>query len=449
MGDIRKLAAFWAMLLILVPVLAACGGGDDDDPTATSESQDTPSVTAATTGTTEADETTTTEPGGETPEATGTSDASAETPEAVTETPGDATSTTPPAADATPTTPEDDPAADFAFGWNVALRGDDGGAEFNTMTTDMVNESGFNWVRFQLQWSQFEREPDQWDPLGMDRVIDACFNAGINVLLVVTAAPEWALDPTGAQMLSDWGEFEQFMNFVANRYRGKVQAWEIWNEQNLSAEMHGPVRASDYYELLKAGYTGVKSADPEALVLFGGLSPNGLNDPNAAVDDLLYLETIYTETNGDISNYYDILGAHLNSTHNGPQYMWPDNPSPETGWNDDESFYFRRAEQLRAVQLANGDSAKPMWITEFGWTTENHAPGYEYGANNSPEEVAEFLTLALDIAINEWDFTTGAFIWNLNWSTLADPEDELYPWSAIEGDWTPRPAFEAMVAYPK
>jgi hypothetical protein len=283
----------------------------------------------------------------------------------------------------------------------------------------------------------------------LDRTVEACFNAGINVMLVVTAAPEWALDPSGAQMLSDWGEFEQFMAFVADRYRGKVQAWEIWNEQNLAAEMHGPVRVTDYFELLKAGYTGVKSVDPEALVVFGGLSPNGLNDENSAIDDLLYLETIYNETGGEISNYFDILGVHLNSTHNGPQYMWPDNPSPEQGWNDDESFYFRRAEQLRAVMLANGDSAKPMWITEFGWTTENQAPGYEYGANNSPEEVAEFLTLALEIAINEWDFTTGAFIWNLNWSTLAKPEDEIYPWSAIEGDWTTRPAFEAMRDFPK
>jgi hypothetical protein len=97
----------------------------------------------------------------------------------------------------------------------------------------------------------------------------------------------------------------------------------------------------------------------------------------------------------------------------------------------------------------NGDVDKPVWITEFGWTTENQAPGYEYGANNTDEEVAEFLTRSLEIATEEWSWCTGAFVWNLNWSTLVEETDEKYPWSALEGDWTPRPAFEAMREFPK
>jgi hypothetical protein len=129
--------------------------------------------------------------------------------------------------------------------------------------------------------------------------------------------------------------------------------------------------------------------------------------------------------------------------------MWPDNPSSESGWNDDDSFYFRRAEQLRQVMVDNGDEAKPMWLTEFGWTTENQAPGYEYGVNNSEEEVAEYLVRSYEICATEWEWCTGAFAWNLNWSTLAPPEDEKFPWSALNADWSPRPSYDALTALAK
>jgi polysaccharide biosynthesis protein PslG len=262
-------------------------------------------------------------------------------------------------------------------------------------------------------------------------MINQASEAGLKILIVVTKAPEWALDPSGQQFLRDFNDFEELMAFVADRYRGKVQAWEVWNEQNLAHEMHGFVRVSDYFEILRAGHDGIRQGDPDALVVFGGLTPNGVNDPTIAIDDLRYLQEIYAYQNGAIKEYFDILGVHLNSTHNPPDTMWPDNPSDEQGWNEDPSFYFRRAEQLREVMIEHDDEDTMMWITEFG-------------VNNSEEDVAEYLTRALEIATHEWDFVSGAFVWNLNWSTLASPEQEIYPWSALNGDWSPRPAYEAL-----
>lgn len=51
--------------------------------------------------------------------------------------------------------------------------------------------------------------------------------------------------------------------------------------------------------------------------------------------------------------------------------------------------------------------------------------------------------------VNDWEWVTGAFVWNLNWSTLTPVEDEKHPWSAVNADWAPRPAFEAMRNIPK
>lgn len=430
-------AAALLALLLLVPLITACGGGDDDETTPTASGA---TATAATPNATVVTN----------PTATPRSTPALPTqpPPGPSPTPP-ATFTPAPTPGPTRTSTVDHRNEPFAYGWNVAWRGDENGAEFNQRTIDAVKASGFGWVRFQVEWSQFERAPDAWDPLPVDRVVDAYAAAGVKVLIVVAKAPQWALDPNGDQLLADWGEFEQLMRFMADRYKGKVQAWEIWNEQNLASEMGGTVRPRDYFELLKAGAAGVRAGDPDALVVFGGLTPNGVNSPSIAYDDLQYLQLIYGLNNGEISQYFDVMGMHLSSTHNAPDWMYPDNPGTESGWNDHPSFFFRRGEQLRQVMLDHGDDAKPVWITEFGWSTENHAPGYEYGINNTEEEVAQYLVRAFEIATTEWDFVTGAFVWNLNWSTLADPDDEIYPWSALNGDWSPRLSYEALAAMPK
>jgi polysaccharide biosynthesis protein PslG len=438
----KILPARLAAMIVIVAMITGCGGGNENTPTADPTAT---SMAAIATATPLA--------GDASPVPTTAADTSATVPASTPTNVPPIVATATPAVSVTaePTRPSsvDHRESEFAFGWNVGFRGDENGAEHNARTIEMVNDSGFEWVRFQLEWSQFQRQRGSWDPLPMDRVIDQAHAEGLKILVVVAKAPEWALDSTGSEFLADYSEFTQLMAFVADRYRGKVQAWEIWNEQNLAHEMAGTVRVTDYFNLLRAGHIGIRLSDPDALIVFGGLTPNGVNDPSVAIDDLLYLQEIYAMNGGRITDYFDILGVHLNSTHNPPDTMWPDNPSNADGWNDHESFYFRRAEQLRQVMLAHGDDDTPVWITEFGWTTENQAPGYEYGVNNSETDVAEYLTGALEIARYEWDFVAGAFVWNLNWSTLASPDDEIYPWSALNGDWSPRPAYEALRAFDK
>lgn len=430
--ETRRMLVVLMAVLLLLPAMIACGGGDDDDPTATTAGDTATTATTATSG-----------------DATGTT-----TSDTTPATGDDATATSPSPAEPTGTAGADTTApstgsGEFAYGWNVAVRGDDAGAEHNAQTIAAVQDSGFGWVRFQLEWSQFERADNQWDPLPIDRKVDQLAAEGVKILLVVAKAPDWALDPTGNQLLTDYAQFTELMQFVSQRYAGKVEAWEIWNEQNLAYEVNGTVRVADYVELLKAGYEGVRAGDPNARVVFGGLTPNGVNDPAIAIDDLEYLTQIYQYNGGEIAQYFDVMGMHVSSTHNPPDTMWPDNPSDEQGYNDDESFYFRRAEQLWDVMVASGDSAKPVWITEFGWTTANQAPGYEYGVNNTEQDVADYLVRSFEIATTEWNFVTGMFVWNLNWTTLTTPDDEKYAWSALNEDWSPRPAYEALRDMPK
>ena len=335
----------------------------------------------------------------------------------------------------------------FAYGFNVAWTGDASAESFNARTIQMVQEGGFGWVRIQIEWAQVERAKNDWHPLPIDNLVQAYDGSGVRILASVVNAPEWALDPTGGQLLRDYADWEGFMHFLAERYRGRIQAWEIWNEQNLAREMHGRVRVEDYCRLLEGGYRGVKLADPDAIVVFGGLTPTGVNDPAIAIDDTRYLKDFYAFRDGYYTDFFDVMGMHVNATNNAPDLMWPENPG--TGpWSDDPSFYFRRAEQLHDVMTSFGD-ARPVWITEFGWTTANSAPGYEYGADNTEQDQADYLVRAFEIARTEWPWVTGMFVWNLNYAVIASPDDEVAPWSVLNADWSPRPAFEALRAMPK
>ena len=422
----RRISYFF-VALVLLGALAACGGGSSKSTPTTSSASTAAPTTASSPAPTSAQSATSTSAA--TPEAT-----SAATPSA----------TTVPSASGTPSSSA---ASSFGYGFNVYARGDENGADFNSKTIDAVKGAGFNWVRIQIQWKSVEPAKDQYDPLPLDRIVQQYQGSGVSILASVVKAPDWALDPTGKQLLANYSDWEGFTHFLADRYKGKIAAYEIWNEENLASEMGGTVRVDDYAHLLQGGYAGIKLADPNAIVVFGGLTPTGVMNPSIAIDDLQYLQQFYQYQNGQYTKYFDVLGMHVSATNNPPDKMYPDDPG--TGdWSNDPSFYFRRAEQLHQVQVQHGDT-RPVWITEFGWTTKNEAKGYEYGADVTPQDQADYLVGAFDWAKKNWPWTTAMFVWNLNYSVVSDPSDEKYPWSVVNSDWSPRPAYTALKNMPK
>jgi hypothetical protein len=351
------------------------------------------------------------------------------------------------------------------YGFNVFLAGNRAGAGINSFAMGKVQESGFGWVRLQLQWREFEPSPGDYNPLPYDIMIDAAVDAGAKVLMSVVKAPDWASPSRPGALPDDTGAFERTMAFLAERYRGRVQAWEIWNEENLAGEVGGNVQVAPYFETLKAGYAGVKASDPDAFVLFGGLTPTGLNDPSVAIDDVDYLREFYEYAGGAGRNYFDALAAHPGSAANPPDTKFPDQPGPgdcppkfaaQQGscWRNAPDFYFRRIEDQRAVMEQYGDAVKQVWLTEFGWDSCQELPapsGYEYCALTSEEQQADYLVRAITMARDEWPWLGALFVWNLNYAATPaiGPDDEKFGWSVLRGDGSDRPAFAALRDMPK
>lgn len=317
-------------------------------------------------------------------------------------------------------------------------------------TLQLLTGAGFQWARQWISWESVEPSPGVYHWKDLDAVTAAAERNNVKLMIVFLRSPTWA-EPKNGVPKEQAGKqaYAAALNEIAKRYKGKVAAYEVWNEQNLAAEAGGQVNVGEYVELLKLAFPAIKSADPGAFVLYGGLTPTGINDPAVAIDDAVYLQQSYEYNGGEVKQYFDVLGAHPGGQNNPPDTLWPEKPGPGPGWQDSRSFYFRRVEDIRAVMEKFGDGAKQVWFTEFGWTTKNQAKGYEYGQFNSEEEQAKYLVAAYQLARERYPWAGVMFLWNLNFSTVSKPEDEKTPWSIVYADYSPRPAYDALKAMPK
>jgi hypothetical protein len=315
-----------------------------------------------------------------------------------------------------------------------------------------LNELGSKWALHQLSWYQieFDKGRYRWDKI--DRAVDEMNKAGVNVILHAVHSPPWMWG--GADKVTyptDIKEFGRFMRAAAERYRGKVAAFQIWNEPNLAIEAGKYVVAARYAALLKEGYNAVKAVDPNYVVISAPLTPTGVNDPTKGVDDVIFLRRLYAYNGGELKGYFDVLGAHPGSNANPPEKLAPEDPGPGPGWNTHPSFYFRRIEQLRQVMLENGDAQKQLWLTEFGWaSTQNPAPGFEYAAQNSEQEQADYIGRAFRMGRDKYPWMGPMLVFQLNFalpSISESPNDERIAWGLIRRDGSKRPSFFAFQTY--
>ncbi|MDQ6905520.1 MAG: glycoside hydrolase family 5 protein [Chloroflexota bacterium] len=342
------------------------------------------------------------------------------------------------------------------YGFNVWGLTDSAAARTNVYAN--VQGAGFGWVRQQVSWAAMEPQRGNFrsaTAAQLDQFVGGASVKGVKVMLSVVKSPDWIGANGGLPTRTQ--DFTDFMGFLTQRYAGRVQAYEIWNEENYAVETGGRVNVAAYLPVLKAGYQAVKDADPTAVVVFGGLTPTGITNPTIALNDVDYLRQIYAFNGGEVKQYYDVLGAHPGSNCNPPDTSWPDSPAttpcgtdPDGGrsYTKDNSFYFKRILEIRKVLEDAGEGGKKMWLTEFGWTTANQAPGYGYGKFVSEQQQAQYLTRAFELG-KSYPWMGVMFVWNLNFAAITPPSDEKYPWGVLRGDGSPRPAYIALKEMPK
>jgi hypothetical protein len=262
----------------------------------------------------------------------------------------------------------------------------------------------------------------------------------------------------------NFNDFGDFVAALGRRYAGKVQAYEIWNEENFTTEWAPVVNAGAYLQLLTVAHNRLKAVDPNAIVVSGALTPTGVNDPNIAVDDTIYMTQLEQLGGGAFRSIADAVGGHVAGYNNAPQdsvtvhtFLAPcftntGQPLSTTDcFKNNPQFYFNRIDQLHNV-LNQFHDGRLVWITEYEWgsATPPIPAGFEWTLGLSDQQVATFFTDSIQMVQASRPWVGAIFIWNLNFRTFLDfHTNETALFGVLNPDFSPRIIYTQLAAAPK
>jgi hypothetical protein len=221
---------------------------------------------------------------------------------------------------------------------------------------------GIDSIRFDADWSMVQPDgPRQFDWTELDQAVDSARAAGISVDLIIDGCPSWAALPgtrgDHTPVPASPHNYARWAANVAARYAPRgVNLFEIWNEPNAADTWSPRASPSAYTADLIAAYSAIKAVDRSAFIISGGLAPAATNGRDFSPID--FLKAMYAD---GAKGSFDALGYHAYSYP-----VLPDTYEPWSGWSQMD----QTNPSLRSIMKDNGDSDKPIWITEFGAPTE-------------------------------------------------------------------------------
>jgi len=323
---------------------------------------------------------------------------------------------------------------------------------------DSVKAMGFNWMKLSVSWKELEPSRGSYQFNRIDSTVNRAVSQGFKLLIRVDDTPDWASSRPGSQNAppSDPNTLAAFMGELAQHLKGRVHAYEIWNEPNLFYEWGGmdpdPIR---YGEMLKALYPRVKSVDPNVTVVTGGLSTAGDNTSGPVMGDLYFLAKLF-DPNQDHSPsdgygaYLDAVGTH---PYGGP-YRYD---TPSSVARNDVGLFFRRAEEQRGMVEAWAKVDKPLWATEFGWLVDPAEYGLSCDLGSyfnrlkvSSQAQADNLLGAYQYAEANWPWMGPMFMFNFDMARDPwRPACEQVRFFSILNSSGFNPAYQALKDMPK
>jgi hypothetical protein len=300
----------------------------------------------------------------------------------------------------------------------------------STQSADLkaMKAMGATSVRVEANWYGMQPNgpsDDDWVPL--DQVIAAVQAAGLTTDLVIDGCPSWAAVSSAqgnsfAQPASP-AQFATFAGAVAARYGSKgVSSFEIWNEPNISQFWAPTPDPAAYTADLVAAYAAIKAAAPSAVVLSGGLSP--ATNTSTSYDPRTFLSDMYAD---GAKGSFDGVGDH--------PYTYPLSPDDDnagSAW----SQMSQTSPSLRSIMTANGDSAKRIWITEYGAPTSG---------SSSVGDAAQSTDLTEAISqVKQLSWIGSFYIYT--WSDLSSLAANDNGFGVLTQDNTQKPAYAAVAA---
>lgn len=327
---------------------------------------------------------------------------------------------------------------------------------------DAIKQMGFTWVKQQFAWRDIEgAKKGAFDWSHSDEIVYRANVKGLDLLARMDNAPDWAapgcFDPSQSSMgpATNTQNWTDFLKAFVTRYKGRIRAYQIWNEPNLAREWcRRPPNPAQYAALLKASYQTIKSIDPNALVISAGLTPTTA-DFDQAMPDMKFFGQMYDAMGNNSAGYFDLLGVHAAGYKADPEAdpgtvaADPSLTNGDPSSTDAKRIYsFRHVEDVRNLMTQRGDGNKQIAILEFGWTSDQVNPAYAW-FRVSEDDKADRIVRAFQYAKQHW----APWIGVMNLIYIANPDwtgtEEQYWWAITTPDGSPRPAYNALKAMAK
>jgi hypothetical protein len=269
-------------------------------------------------------------------------------------------------------------------------------------------------VRFNSDvWDILEPRPGQFDWKALDKIVEILGAENIQILFTLPISNKWNF--TGKEgrwwgrkvarshhLATDLKTVDRFVETLATRYRGKINYYELWNEQDFAPYWKGKPDAAEYLEFVKVAYPAIKRGNPKATVLMGGLA-NPTDDK--------WLKDFY-RLGGD--QYFDVMNIHV---------------YPVFGTLENA---------LRTVR-----GKKPIWITETSTT------GLYFETKDTEKEEREkayFLVRNYATALSQPD------VERIFWHCVRNPGRDVglpkdYDFGLMTSAGEPLPAHKALLVF--
>ncbi len=274
------------------------------------------------------------------------------------------------------------------------------GREKMDAVASLCSLAGVNWVRDRLNWAQMEPQRGKFASSNQyDAAIVAQNRAGLQILQVNHISPGWA-SPKSQRFPSDLRDTYRFHREMARRWHGEVQAFEPWNEADIT--MFGGHTGSEMASFQKASWLGLKAGNPGVVASCNVFAMHN----NDQLQDF---------RDNEAAAYFDTMNFH----HYAPLKDFP-------------TIYKKFRELLSA--------GKPLWITECNmpvkWAgDEKLKEPTEGDLRVQAERVAKIFAVSL----YEGSAVTYYFM-------LPHYVESQTQFGIIRPDLTPRPAFLALAA---
>lgn len=297
--------------------------------------------------------------------------------------------------------------SDIGFGVNLhwAFRHN---SENDFKIKKIIEAGDIDLVREEFNWQAIEKERGVKNYHRYDEIVDEYQKNNTKILGLLAYSASWA--STAPSEINEAREFyppslNDWINFVAetaSRYQGKVHAWEVWNEPNDNYFFRGTDQ--QYFDLLKNTYLTIKSIDPDAKIISGGIT---WPDPN-------YTRNFY---NAGMGGYIDGYGVHAYYCGQGIK----------------DGNYQKLAADVINIQniIEKNNAGQKIWLTEIGCSS------YNYPENEQAQQLFYMIS----------ELKSFSFIENIFWYCLQDTDmgNEAGKFGLIDSSYHYKPAWPAWI----